>query len=58
MKYVYKDFTGLYYAGSGIGWAGHGGSTWTKDITKAKHLTLVEAERMKSYITGEAIEVR
>ena len=55
-KYLYKDFTGLYYAGSHVGWANLGGSAWVRDITKAKPLSLDEAQRVARSISGSIIE--
>ena len=57
MKYVYKDFTGMYYAGAHAGWCNLGGSAWSHFIADAKRLSLKEAERLKEYITGEVIQL-
>ncbi len=57
-KYVYKDFTGLYYAGASAGWMNLGGSAWVKDIERAEPLSMAQAKRVAKTISGEIIELK
>lgn len=57
-KYVYKDFTGLYYAGASAGWMNLGGSAWVKEVERAEPLSLAEANRVAKHISGEIIELK